>query len=394
MPYDVLVLSSDLSAPARHVVQFFQADVVASRDAAAERMAQKRYRIVVLDRVETADLGLAQCEDLLQQAFMAQTPLVVLTSSPAVQDKVKALEIGCDDLIDSKLTPDEVSARITKSIFHQIANAQLNQRLLLATETARSAMVDNSDLGANIQFLLQIHNCDNLDQLGQQFFATIARYGLSCSLQMRSEMGKKDMEAHGMAKHLESQLLSQLKDSGRYVDFGRRTIVNYDRVSLLIKNMPLNDAEKYGAIKDNTFCLVQGINARIIALEDRYKLLAEKAALHKLSSDVRLVISVLKDSYQDVMKQIAAEVEVVSEQLEHRLPHLALTETDEEFIHAIAAKLVADTTRIFNDGLKVDELFKRLEDAVRRSLDAVQEPSSPAPEDKPAPSSGNVVELF
>lgn len=392
MPYDVLLLSPQLSPLAREVTNFFQADVAKEMEEIPQRMAHKRYRVVVVDMIDKGQIDLSTCHTLLQQGYMHTVPLVVLTTAYSVKDKVKALEIGCDDLIDSKTTPDEVFARITKSIFHQIANSQLNQRLLLATETARNAMVDNSDLGANIQFLLQIQNCDNLDQLGQQFFASIQRYGLSCSLQMRSEMGKKDMEAHGMAKHLESQLLFQLKDSGRYVDFGPRTIVNYDRVSLLIKNMPLNDAEKYGAIKDNTFCLVQGINARILALEDRFKLLAEKEALQKLGNDVRNVMGTLKTSYQDVMRQIVGEVENVAERLEHRLPHLALTEVDEQYIYELSAKLVAETNRIFNEGLKVDEYFARLESAVKRSLASASDPSA-VREDRP-PDASNVIELF
>ncbi|MCR6653540.1 MAG: DNA-binding response regulator [Cellvibrionaceae bacterium] len=391
MPYDVLLLSPHLSTLAQDVAGFFQADVARGQDELPTLMSGKRYRIVVMDMIGDSPIDLSSCEKLLRQEFMQNMPLVVLTTDYSVKDKVKALEVGCDDLIDSKTTPDEVFARITKSIFHQIANSQLNQRLQLATETARNVMVDNSDLGANIQFLLQIQNCDNLDQLGQQFFATIQRYGLSCSLQMRSEMGKKDMEAHGMAKHLESQLLFQLKDSGRYVDFGPRTIVNYDRVSLLIKNMPLNDAEKYGSIKDNTFCLVQGINARILALEDRFKLLREKEALHKLGNDVRTVMGGLKMAYQDVMKQIVGEVENVTEKLEHRLPHLALTEADEQLIYDLSAKLVVETNRIFNEGLKVDEYFERLEGTIKRSLAAASDPSE-VREVKPPDS--NVVELF
>jgi CheY-like chemotaxis protein len=393
MPYDVLLLSPHQSTLAQEVAGFFKADVARSLDEVQHQMSEKRYKVVVLDMSDQASIDLSSCELLLKQDFMQLTPLVVLTTAHSVKDKVKAFEIGCDDLIDSKTTLDEVFARITKSIFHQVANSQLNQRLLLATETARNVMVDNSDLGANIQFLLQIQNCDNLDQLGQQFFATIQRYGLTCSLQMRSEMGKKDMEAHGMAKHLESQLLFQLKDSGRYVDFGPRTIVNYDRVSLLIKNMPLNDPEKHGAIKENTFCLVQGINARILALEDRFKLLMEKEALQKLGNDVRTAMGSLKMAYQDVMKQIVGEVENVTEKLERRLLHLAIPEADEQLISDLSAKLVAETNRIFNEGLKVDEYFERLENTVKRSLAAASDPSE-VRENRLPPDASNVVELF
>lgn len=393
MSYEVLVLSQQLSHLGEHVVNFFKADSVTSSEQALAKIQEKVYRVMVWDTINESQFDLNQCKALLANDALKKIPAVLLTTSFDIQDKVKAFDIGCDDLIGSGTSPDDTCARITKSIFHQIANTQLDQRLVQATEAARNAMVDNSDLGANIQFLLQVHCCDNLDQLGQRFFATIERYGMNCSLQMRSEMGIKDMEAHGMAKDLESQLLLQLKDSGRYVDFGRRTVVNFDRVSLLIKNMPVDDKDKYSAIKDNTFCLVQGVNSRILALEDRFKLLTEKDSLRKLSSDVHAVINALQNSYQDVMKNIVNEVENATEKIQHRLPHLALMEHDEEFIDQITEGLVSKTNRIFNDGLKVDELFMRLEGAVERSLESVRASSVAVPKDPPA-GQENVVELF
>ncbi len=398
MAYEILILSEDLSSLGQHVMDFFKAEHVQHVNDVAGTLATKKFRAVVMDSVSKPDLGLRDCEALLQTEGIKGIPVILLTSQYTLQDKLKAFDLGCDDFIDGTTPGDEVCARVNKSVFHQIANDQLSQRLMQATETARTAMVDNSDLGANIQFLLQVHQCDNLDQLGQQFFATIDRYGLSCSLQMRSEMGVKDMEAHGMAKDLESQLLLQLKDKGRYVDFGKRTIVNYDRVSLLIRNMPVDDAEKYGAIKDNTFCLVQGINSRIIALEDQFKLLSEKESLRKLSGDVKSVIGGLKNSYQGVMQKIVREVENASELIQHRVPHLGLTEEDERCLEKGTDQMVAQVNHTFNDGLKVDELFDKLENAVDRSLKSVSQPSKPSDTDNPPPkkppNSDNVVELF
>ena len=66
------------------------------------------------------------------------------------------------------------------------------------------------------------------------------------------------MEANGMAKDLEAHLLDELKDVGRYYDFGKRSVMNYENVSLLVKNMPIEDERRYGAIKDNIFSLLQG----------------------------------------------------------------------------------------------------------------------------------------
>lgn len=360
MSYDVLILSRRLSPLGQYVANFFNADFVYSDEEVQSKLSSKTYRVLVLDEVEVDELDLSRCEALLKTDYMRNIPLVVLSSSCAMPNKIRALEIGCDDFVDSNTERDEVCARVTKSIFRHIASAQLSRRISQATEGARSAMTDNSDLGENIKFLLQTHSCDNLDELGQQFFATIERYGLSCSLQMRSDFEIKNMEAHGMAKDLESQLLLQLMDRGRYVDLGGRTIVNHDRVSLLIKNMPVDDAEKYAAIKANALCLVQGVNARVRSLQDRSKLINEKEALHKLSVDVNAVIATLYSSYHDVMRQVVSDVEQVAERIQHRLPQLGLIEADEQFLTQITDGLIITTNNAFSDSLRGNDAFEYL----------------------------------
>ncbi len=367
----LIFFEQNLSVLGQHIQNFFDGDVVSDLEQAISKLNETHYRVVVYDTADSGTLDIPRCEYVLSCMECIKLPVVLLTGKYKLEDKLKALEIGIDDFIDTSITHDEACARITKSIFHHIANDQLSSRLEMANKTVRNALVDNSDLGANIQFLLAVHTCDNLDQLGQQFFATIERYGLRCSLQMRSLMGTKNMEAHGMAKDLESQLLTQLKDSDRMIDFGKRTIVNFDRVSVLVKNMPIEDDEKYGSIKDNIFSLIQGLNARVIALEDKHRLLEERESLHKLSTDVHSVMSTLQDSYQTVMKQIATEVESLSELIQSRLPSFALSETDEIFLYEITEGCIVETNKVFNDGLKVDEYFSKLESAIERTLSTV-----------------------
>ena len=36
----------------------------------------------------------------------------------------------------------------------------------------------------------------------------------------------------------------------RFIDFGSRTIINYQDISLLVKNMPLENMGRYGRLKD------------------------------------------------------------------------------------------------------------------------------------------------
>lgn len=369
----MIVAPQGLSKLGQSVSEYFDTDIELELHAVPERIVTKDFKVVIFDAINAGDLDLSQVSTLVRMDEVVDIPVVVMAAISSLQEKIEALEVGCDDFIEADTVADEACARLTKSIYHRVATDQLSTRLELANQTAKTALVDNSDLGANIQFLLAVHGCDNLDILGQLFFSTIERYGLKCSLQMRSLTETKDMEATGMAKHLESQLLTQLKGSDRFIDFGPRTIINYHNVSLLVKNMPIEEPEKYGAIKDNTFSLVQGLSARVTALDDQKRLIEERESMKRLSHDSHTVMSTIQMAYQDVMKNIADEVDKANELISMKIPSLALTEEDERFLEGTMEHCVKNTMRIFNDGLKVDELMERLERSIERTLKAVEE---------------------
>jgi CheY-like chemotaxis protein len=379
----------------------FSITCTSSQEETLQLASEGDVKALVADFSLQEPLSLGMCKGLFdEEGFVANLPLIILSSSHELRHKLEAFEQGCDDYIEPGTCVEEVAARINKSIFHKIASEQLKDRLELANATAYSVMSDNSDLGANIQFLLDANRCSNLDQLGQLFFSAIQRYGISASLQMRSLYQVKNMEANGMAKDLESQLLTQMQDAGRYVDFGRRTIMNYGQCSLLVRNMPVNDEVRYGAIKDNTFALIQGVDARIKALDDHQKLLDEKAALHKLSQSVKEVMTEIDESYQSVMRDIVSTVEDMADSIQSRIPVLALSEEQESFFEGVSESCVSETNRIFNQGLKVDESFQNLSEAMEKALHDVDflddEPHDPLPPvtDHDASDADDGVELF
>ena len=352
----------------KHLLGDFEHELVTTPPACMNAIAKDDYKVIVLDLMAQNHIDLAICHEVAQYERRSEVPIIVLIPSNDLRYKLQAFEYGCDDVIGSGCDIEEVSARINKSIFNVIANEQLKSRLHMANETAYTAMSDNSDLGNNLHFLVEENRCNNLDELGQLLFMTLERYDISCSLQMRSVYGTKNMEANGMAKDLESQLLEQLQSAGRYVDFGRRTIMNYGQVSLLVRNMPLDNPKRYGSLKDNLFTLLKGLDARVKALDARNKLMDEKKALHKLSSDVRDVMAEIDRSYQQVMRDIANAVEDMAESVQAHIPSLALSEEQERFFEDTIVNCVVNTNRIFNEGLKVDEVFQNLSDGMDKAL--------------------------
>ncbi len=370
--YKVIVLAEEGISPLGETLAK-QFDVVLAHDLSqCERyLKEPDVKAIVVDQATLREPDLSFTKAIDRAEMDAIPPLLLLSGSAELTHKLKAFDAGCDDFLVTNVTPDELYARVSKSIFNRIANEQLMGRLDAATSVAHAAISSSSDLGRNLQLLLEMNTCTNLDELGQLFFRGLEYYGISGSLQMRSRFGVKNMEANGMTKDLESQLLWQLKDSGRYIDFGRRTVMNFANSSLLIRNMP-TDPTRYGAVKDNTFALLQGLDARVTALDDHQRLLDEKAALKRLSADVFAVMSRLESDYTKVMKEIVNVVERAGELIQDRIPAMALTQEHEDFLELVTENCIADANRVFGEGLRVDEVFGQVSTALEKALDKVR----------------------
>jgi len=236
----VAVIDPASSAEDLHYLdsELFSATLVSSLDDLKERLEPGSIDLLLIDNTQTTQLDQLHCEACKTFCDPHGIPVVVMVKAIDLQQKIQTLESGFQDIVSCEQPLGEITTRLMSIIYHRIANDQLKAHLNQANQAAFSAMSESSNLGNNIQFLLSVHHCANLDELGQVFFQTLSQYGLKCSLQMRSLYGTKNMDANGMERTLESELLTQLKDAGRYYDFGKRSVCNYGCVSVLIKNMP------------------------------------------------------------------------------------------------------------------------------------------------------------
>lgn len=332
-------------------------------------LCQGGLLLVDLSCIEPS-FGLAQIRAMRARSESADScVLIVLSESGTLKHRMSAYEAGCDDYLSWEEI-DELPTRIDRLVINRIANQQLKAQLQQAKEMAYIAMSDTSDLGVNIQFLLDVNQCNNLDEVGMRLFQALRSYGVHTSLQMRSQYGIKNMEANGMAKELESAMLMECRDSGRYVDFGKRSIMNYGSVSLLVKNMPVDDDHKYGAIKDNVFSLLQGVDARVQALDMQKSLQFETELVNQMAVRMRELVSSVDDGYQNVMRQIASIVDTMSEGVENRLQFLGMDEYQEKAILEIMYNGVEETGKIFSDGLRMDEGLQQFLSQVDQALEA------------------------
>lgn len=331
--------------------------------------AQGDLVLALIDMVDHTDNTLEICKRLKSDDNFEDVPIIIYCSNATPVDAMAYFDAGADDIVDMGISRQDLLARLSKAVFHTIANRQLKSRLKQANEMAFSAMSDTSDLGVNIQFLVHCHECSNLDELAMLLFRTLSHYQLSCSLQLRSEFEIKNSEENGLAKDLESRLLWELKDRGRYVDFSRRCVMNYGQVSLLVKNMP-EDEKRFGTIKDNVFALLQGADARVKSIDSSRMLEMERDLMKGMSTKMQDVMEQVDHRYQEVMRQCADLVEDMAVRVDEAILFLDLTEDQENTFSTIMQAGVTSISELFNEGVKIDESFRKLIEYLNNTLNS------------------------
>jgi CheY-like chemotaxis protein len=350
--YSIVILGCDNDLQlSEHVDQSFEVLMVKDEAECLQALSDKKYQLVLTD-MTCPSIAISQICQNIKSDF--DIPIIFVSSKDCSEERLAAYDSGADDYLGIEDLATELHGRLERIIINKIASDQLKAQLAQANEMAFIAMSDTSDLGVNIQFLLDVNNCDNLDELGMRLFQSLKSYRINCSLQLRSQFLVKNMDATGMAKPLESRLLSEMKDQGRYVDFSHRSVMNYGAVSLLVKNMPIEDEKKYGAIKDNVFSLLQGADARIHALDTLGNLALEKNLVRSLTIKMKDLMSTVDESYQGVMRDIASVVENMADNMEVSMQYLGMDEAQEKSLHKTIEAAIFSTNKIFSEGLKLD----------------------------------------
>lgn len=236
--------------------------------------------IILLDVEMPGINGYEVCDRLRNLSQVKDTPIVFLSSLSSLRERLQGYEVGGDDYLTKPFEQENLLARINVLLKYREEKKELQAQYQLAQETAIIAMTGTSELGLAMEFLERSLTYHTFDEMAQGLFETTDRLSLDCCLLVRADE-QYWYSSEGALSPLEKELISMSDQSVRFLDFGQRTLVNYPNASLLVKNMPLDDMQHYGQIKDLLPILLSAVNTKINALNTQNALINQSADLLK-----------------------------------------------------------------------------------------------------------------
>ncbi len=266
----ILSIEDDISA-LELVKMTLQADyevvTISSAAAGLDWLDKNVPDLLLLDVGLSDGSGYEICEKIRSGPGENDYPIVFLSGRSAVEDRIRGYSAGGDEYLTKPISPDELKCKIRLLLQHRLLTLNLDNRLKVATQTAFTAMTNNSELGSLVKFTEECFRCEVYNELTQCLGGILSTFGLNGLFQLRTTERQINWSSSlEPIKPLEEKLLVAGREAPRICSHGQRTLFNSAKVTILIKNMPVDNDEFYGRLKDHLAIVLDVTESKLSAM--------------------------------------------------------------------------------------------------------------------------------
>ncbi|MCO7188942.1 MULTISPECIES: response regulator [unclassified Pseudoalteromonas] len=320
MPYSILLVDDDevnhdiamtmLGETHSYVSAFNGEDALAL-------FSERKYDAVLLDVVMPGMNGYEVCQAIRNASSHNDTPVLFVSSKDCIDDKLEGFKAGGDDYITKPFDADELAFRIERLVKYSNEIDTLKVNCEAAEEVTMTAITSCSELGLCLEFIENTYRCNTLSELSTAILALCQNLNLKASVQLGLLGEFRDFSNFGVINPLERELLKKGRESKTVINIEKRSFFNSAYCSLLVKNMPTDDEEKYGRFNDILALVVRGANARLKSLESNVQAIqAKNQGLKELSQiaskDLESIEHIFKhynESCQELIERFIFDIE-------------------------------------------------------------------------------------
>ncbi|WP_273050030.1 response regulator [Pseudoalteromonas sp.] len=268
-----LILAIDDDKLVHHIIEESLAGfckIIHAKDGDEGLRLTKKYKpdIILLDIEMPGKSGFDVCQVIKKNEQTKDIPVMFLSSNIELADRVKGYSAGASDYIAKPFNAQELMARIKVLYEYRQQGIKLKNDVEYAEKTAQIAMTESGDMGRIMRFVGQSYHANNFQLLSEYFLAFFTPFNLDVVVVFWYKSQGIFYSLQSAVCPLEQELLEQHRYAQRFVDIGASTIINYPKVSLLIKNMPVDDSAKLGRYKDLFPHILEITNEKAITIQN------------------------------------------------------------------------------------------------------------------------------
>lgn len=352
------MLGVTLSAAGHAVMETYSGEAALTHVAAGDETAGTLPEIVFLDIEMGMGIdGYETCRRLRTEALSADIPVIFLSGHDELEDRLRAYDAGGSDFISKPFSPDEVLRKAAVSILHRRRHHASANESRSAYDTAMTALNTLGESGVTLKFSRNALGCRTLHALATTMIQSLNSFGIDCHVQLRVPTGTLTQTANGPASPLEESVFEKMASMGRIFSFKNRTIINYDKVSILITNMPVQDEDLCGRIRDHGAMIGEAAELAADNINLRSEAVMRAEGLRILANTTRQTVEELRGGYREMQAATRMELESMTNSIERMYYSFGLTDKQEYAISDTVRDAVDKVLRLMEHSSQLDNTF-------------------------------------
>jgi CheY-like chemotaxis protein len=368
-PFKVFAIDDDpliLEIMAEILGTDYEVETFESVEDCLPRLEAERPGMFLLDVSLPGMDGYAFCRQIKDDPALRQIPVTFVSSNDTIEARLEGYDAGGEDFIVKPFAPEEVlrKVKIAQQIVH---NQQSLQEQADASEYLSSlALASMDEAGIVLQFMSKLIGWNSEQEVAEGLLELMQRYKLEGVVQTRTAQCSLTLSKAGANLPLEVSVIEHVSGMDRIFEFRSRSVHNFERVTLMVNNMPLADPDFCGRIRDNLSVAAQGADSRLQAIEtEEANRRNQKGILEALQS-VRESISAMHQAHlQDRAASTALMVEL-DQDMANSFVHLGMTDNQERKMENLVGDFMKRLVELLDRGEETQEAMRGLSEKLGR----------------------------
>jgi DNA-binding response OmpR family regulator len=335
--------------------------VATSGEKALELAANEPRPEVILMDVMMPDMdGYETCRELKSNLETQDIDVIFVSANNTTDEKLAGYDAGGSDYLIKPVDPLELSQKVELALVNRKKRRELESDKTAAFDTAMTAMISGGELGTVLEFLRGSFTATSTQGLAQMVINALSNYSLKGSVQIRSQAGQVNLGMEGSAAAIEQELMFKLHDAGRILEQGPRLFINFGDITLLVKNLPVDDPDKCGRVRDNLAILMEGAESKLGTILVHQHNEEVRAGLQKLvlnSKQALLDIESIQRQHKEENVKIA---DSMLHDLEQAFLSWGLSEDQEQRLISMVQTGIEKSFDHYEKGLAVDDMLQNI----------------------------------
>jgi len=312
----------------------------------------------ILSDVNMPDIdGYELCKTIRADQRFQSLPFIFISAHTDLDEKLTGYSAGADDYIAKPiLEPQELITKTRYCIENKLQHITLSKQLSESFQTTMQAMTYSSHLGAVLLFLQDASHLTNFTDMANRLLETTENFGMNAVVKFTTMKGDLSFRKNGAVTPIEVNIMDLARKKSRFFDFEARTIISYENFSLLIKNMPADNPETYGTMKDvlgNLCNAIETITEILLAKELNQHKNDTMTSVNLALNDIKTTITEIQDENTNVIEDMISDVD-------EAMLTLGLTDLQEENIRTITQNCLMNSRKVLQKADVLKEAFNKV----------------------------------